>query len=294
MMTSGQYRDSLDDLNLDVYIRGNKTVNAYDDPVVCQSIDTVARTYEMAQMPEHEQIIVARSHITGSRINRFNHISQNIEDLIKRVQLNQLFNGNNGHSFYRTLGMNTLNALSITTGDIDAAHGTTHHGRFLKYLEYIQENDLTCDGSLIDPLGNRWLPPHRQLHSDLLLHAVDETANGVVLRGAKACEISALNSHEILVIPTMTMTKRDDAYAIFFALPSDAEGVTFLIDLESHVPTRAGDSIVNRATAAFREHEALCVFDDVIVPWERIFMYREFEFSEQMEDLYKFSFCFDA
>lgn len=101
----------------------------------------------MAQMPEHEEVIVAISHITGSRINRFNHINQNIDDLIKKAALNQMFNGNNGHCFHRTLGMNALNALSITTGDIDAANGTNHHGRFLKYLEYIQENDLTCDGS---------------------------------------------------------------------------------------------------------------------------------------------------
>ncbi|MBW2672552.1 MAG: hypothetical protein JRD89_03935 [Deltaproteobacteria bacterium] len=294
MMTSGQYRDSLDDLNLDVYIRGNRTVNAYENPAVCKSIDTIAKTYEMAQVPQHEQIIVAISHITGSRINRFNHISQNIDDLIKKAQLNQLFNGNNGHCFQRTLGMNTLNALSITTDDIDASHGTNHHGRFLKYLEYIQENDLTCDGSLVDPQGNRWLPPHRQPHADLLLHAVDETANGVMLRGAKACGVSALNSHEMLVIPTTAMTERDEAYAIFFALPIDAEGVTFVIDPASHSATRAGNSIVNMAAAAFRDHEALCVFDNVVVPWERIFMYRAFRFSEEMADLYKFSFCFDA
>ena len=135
--------------------------------------------------------------------------------------------------------------------------------------------------------------PHRQPNPELLLHAVDETANGVMLRGAKACGISALNSHEMLVIPTTTTTERDDAYATFFALPSDAEGVTFVIDPESKTATRSGD-IVNRAAAAFRDHEALCVFDAVIVPWERIFMYREFEFSEQIADPYKFSFCFDA
>jgi len=294
MMTSGQYRDSLGDLHPDVYIRGNRVGNTRDNPVICRSLDAVARTYEMAQMPEYEEIMIAVSHITGSRINRFNHINQSIDDLIKKAALNQLFNGNNGHCFQRTLGMNTLNALSITTGDIDAAHGTNHHGRFLKYLEYIHKNDLTCDGSLVDPQGKRWLPPHRQPNSDLLLHAVDETANGVMLRGAKACEISALSSHEILVIPTTVMTERDDAYAIFFALPSDTEGITFVIDPESPTTTRSGSSIVNRAAAAFRDHEALCVFDNVIVPWERIFMYREYEFSEQMADLFKFSFCFDA
>jgi len=294
MMTSEQYRDSLDNLQLDVYIRGSKTVNAYDNPAICQSIDALARTYEMARMPKHEQVIVATSHVTGSRINRFNHISQNIDDLIKKAQLNRLFNGNNGHCFHRTLGMNTLNALSITTGDIDAAYGTNHHKRFLDYLVYIQDNDLTCDGSLVDPRGNRWLPPHRQPHVDLLLHVVDETPNGIMLYGVKACGIGALNSHEMLVIPTTAMTKRDEAYAIVFSLPIDTEGVTFVVDPESHGTKGAGSSIVNIAAAAFREHEALCVFDNVIVPWERIFMYREYPFSEQMADLFRFSFCFDA
>ncbi len=294
MMTSGQYRDSLDDLHLDVYIRGNRVRNARDNPVICRSLDEAARTYEMAQMPEYEQTMVAISHISGTRINRFNHISQDIDDLIKKDQLNRLFNGNNGHCFQRTLGMNTLNALSITTGDIDAAYGTIHHGRFLKYLAHIQENDLTCDASLVDPRGNGWLPPHMQSNPDLLLHEVGETSNGVMLRGVKACGISALTSHEILVVPTTAMTERDDAYAIFFALPTDAEGVTFVIDPESHTATRSGGGIVDRAAAAFRGHQALCVFDAVIVPWERIFMYRECEFCEQMADLYKLSFCFDA
>ncbi|HOO91599.1 MAG TPA: 4-hydroxyphenylacetate 3-hydroxylase N-terminal domain-containing protein, partial [Syntrophales bacterium] len=258
------------------------------------SRDSIARTYEMAHMPEYEQIMVAISHITGSRINRFNHISQDIDDLIKRVQLNSLFNGNNGHCFQRTLGMNTLHTLSITTGDIDAASGTHHHERFLGYLRYIQENDLTCDGSLVDPGQHRSLPPHRHPNADLLLHAVGETANGVILRGVKACGLSALNSHEIVIVPTAAMTEQDEAYAVFFAVPTDAEGLTFIIDPTSLITATPGNDLAARAAEAFRNHEVLCVFDDALVPWERVFLYREFEFSEQMADMHRFSFCFDT
>jgi len=294
MMTPEQYRSSLDDLNLDVYIQGNRAGNVRDNPVICRSIDAAARIYDMALMPEHEHIMIAISHITGSRINRFNHINQNIDDLVKKSILNRLFSGNNGSYFQRTLGMNTLNALSITTDDIDARYGTDYYVRFLNYLEYIQDNDLTCHGSVTDPQGNRYLPPHRQSHPDLLLHAIEETDDGIIMQGTKACDIGALTSHELIIIPTTTMTERDKSYALSFALPSNTKGITFVIGPESHNMTTPGDSIVNRAASAFQNHEALCIFDNVFVPRERIFMYTEYEFSEQMADLFKYSFCFEA
>ena len=276
MMTSEQYRDSLGDLNLDVYIQKNKANNVQDNPVIRRSIDATARTYEMAHRPEYEHITTAISHIDGSRINRFNHVNQSIDDLIKKMTLDRLFHGNNnGSSFYRTLGMNTLNTLSITTEDIDAEYGTDYHGRFLKYLAYIQENDLTCDGSMIDPGGNRYLPPHRHPHPDILLHVVDERDNGLMLYGVKACRISALTAHEIIVIPTAAVTELDDLYAVLFALPSDAEGITFIIESDFHAAAMSGDTIAGREAGRFKDHKIVCVFDNVIVPWERVFMYRE-------------------
>jgi 4-hydroxybutyryl-CoA dehydratase/vinylacetyl-CoA-Delta-isomerase len=296
MMTSRQYIRSLDDLNLDVYVKGYRVGNVRDIPVsnIYHFIEAAARTYDMALMPEYEHIMLAISHITGSRINRFNHINQNIDDLAKKSTLNQLFSGNNGNSFQRTLGMNTLNAVSITAHDIDDKYGTDYYVRFLNYLTYIQENDLTCYGSMTDPHGNRYLPPHKQPHPDLFLHAIEELNNGIILRGTKACEINVLTSHEIIVIPTKAMTKQDESYALSFALPSDTEGITFIIDPELHSMTASGDSIVDRASSMFQNHEALCVFDNVFVPRERIFMYKEYEFSEQMADLFKYSFCFET
>jgi 4-hydroxybutyryl-CoA dehydratase/vinylacetyl-CoA-Delta-isomerase len=82
--------------------------------------------------------------------------------------------------------MDALNALSIVTFNIDEKHGTQYHKRFLKYLKYVQENDLTCDGAMTDPKGNRSLPPHKQPDPDHFLHVVEERKEGIVVRGAKA------------------------------------------------------------------------------------------------------------
>ena len=129
--------------------------------------------------------------------------------------------------------MDALNALSITTYSIDQKYGTEYNDRFLKYLEYVQENDLTCDGAMTDAKGDRSLPPHQQPDPDVFVHVVEEREDGIVVRGAKAHQTGAVNSHEIIVLPTITMREADKDYAVAFALPSDAEGITYIMGRQS-------------------------------------------------------------
>ena len=82
---------------------------------------------------------------------------------------------------------------------------TSYKQRFIKYLEYVQENDFTCDGAMTDPKGDRSLPPHKQPDPDHYLHVVEEREDGIVVRGAKAHQTGAVNSHEIIVMPTIAM-----------------------------------------------------------------------------------------
>ncbi len=70
MMTAEQYEDSLRNLNLVVYMFGKRVENVVDDPIIRPSMQAVAKTYDMAQRPEHEDLMTATSHITGHKINR--------------------------------------------------------------------------------------------------------------------------------------------------------------------------------------------------------------------------------
>ena len=81
--------------------------------------------------------------------------------------------------------MDALNALSIVTFDIDRACDTEYSNRFNTYLSYVQENDLTCDGAMTDPKGNRGFPPHKQADPDLYLRVIEEKTDGIVVSGAK-------------------------------------------------------------------------------------------------------------
>ena len=178
--------------------------------------------------------------------------------------------------------MDALNALSIVTFDIDAEYGTEYYKRFLKYLEYVQENDLTCDGAMTDPKGDRSLPPHKQPDPDQFMHVVEERKDGIVVTGAKAHQTGAVNSHEIIIMPTISMREEDKDYAISFALPSDAKGIIYIMGRQSCDTRKLEGDTIDRGNLFFGGHEALVVFDNVFVPWDRVFMYKEYEFSRQL------------
>jgi len=286
MMTAEQYEESLRKLNLKVYMFGERVGNVVDDPIIRPSMNAVAKTYELAHRPEYEDLMTATSHLTGKTINRFAHIHQSTDDLVRKSKMGRLLGRQTGCCFQRCVGMDALNALSIVTFDIDAKYGTEYNKRFLKYLEYVQENDLTCDGAMTDPKGDRRLPPHQQPDPDHFLHVVEEKPDGIVVRGAKAHQTGAVNSHEIIVMPTISMREADQDYAVSFALPSDAEGIMYIIGRQSCDTRKLEGGSLDQGNLLFGGHEALVIFDNVFVPWERVFMYKEYDFVGQLVEVF--------
>ncbi len=283
MMTSQQYEDSLRKLNLVVYMFGERIKNVVDNPIIRPSMNAVALTYELAHRPEYEDIMTATSHVTGKKINRFTHIHQNNGDLVKKSKMGRLIGAQTGCCFQRCVGMDALNALSINTYNIDAKYCTKYHERFIDYLKYVQENDLTCDGAMTDPKGDRSLPPHKQSDPDMFMHVVEEKKKGIIVRGAKVHQTGAVNSHEIIVMPTISMREADRDFAISFALPSDTEGIIYIMGRQS-CDTRKmeGPGNIDQGNTLYGGHEAMVIFDNVFVPWERVFMYKEYDFAGEL------------
>ena len=281
-MDSEGYEQSLKKLELNVYVLGKKVDSPVDDPILRPSMLAVALTYDLASKPEYRDIMTATSHISGKVINRFTHIHQSIDDLVKKSKMGRLLGSLSGCCFQRCVGMDALNALSITTHAIDQKHGTAYYQRFLKYLAHVQDGDLTCDGAMTDPKGDRSLQPSRQADPDQYLHVVEERKDGIVVRGAKVHQTGAVNSHEVIVMPTATMREADKDYAISFAVPSDTRGITYIIGRQSCDTRKLEGMTFDRGNICYGGHEAMIIFDDVFVPWDRVFMYKEHEFTTQL------------
>ncbi|MCP1102949.1 4-hydroxybutyryl-CoA dehydratase/vinylacetyl-CoA-Delta-isomerase [Aequitasia blattaphilus] len=279
LMTGEQYIESIRKLNMKVYMFGEKVENPVDHPILRPSLNSVRMTYDLAQDPEYQDLMVVESPYSGKAVNRFTHIHQSTEDLKNKVKMQRLCGQKTAACFQRCVGMDAFNAVFSTTFEIDEKYGTKYHENFKKFMLYSQENDLTVDGAMTDPKGDRSKAPHQQEDPDLYLHVVERRPDGVVVRGAKAHQTGMTNSHEILVMPTIAMGEDDKDYALSFAVPSDTDGILMIIGRQSCDTRKLEGGNLDVGNSEFGGVEALVVFDDVFVPNDRIFMNGEVDFA---------------
>jgi 4-hydroxybutyryl-CoA dehydratase/vinylacetyl-CoA-Delta-isomerase len=279
LMTAQEYIDSLKKLKRTIYVMGELVEDPVNHPIVRPSVNSVAMTYQLALEPEYEDLMTCTSSLTGEKINRFSHLHQSTDDLIKKVKMLRLLGQKTGTCFQRCVGMDAFNAMDSTTFETDQQYGTNYHQRFRDYLKYIQENDLFVDGAMTDPKGDRGLGPSKQADPDLFLRVVEKREDGIVVRGAKAHQTGMINSHEIIVMPTITMTEADKDYAVAFAVPADAQGIIYIYGRQSCDTRKLEKGNMDVGNAQFGGQEVLTIFDDVFVPWDRVFMCGEYEYS---------------
>ena len=279
LMTGEQYLESIRQMKMRIYLFGEKLETAVGNPILQPSLNSVKATYDLAQMPEYEDLMTATSHLTGEKVNRFTHIHQNTEDLVKKVKMQRLMGQKTASCFQRCVGMDAFNAVYSTTFEVDAKYGTNYHENFNKFLAYCQEKDLTVDGAMTDPKGDRSLSPSKQADPDLFLHVVERRPDGIVVRGAKAHQTGICNSHEVLVMPTISMGPDDKDYAVSFAVPLDSEGLFMIVGRQSCDTRKLEGGTIDVGNSEFGGVEALTVFDNVFVPNERIFLNGETDFA---------------
>ncbi|MDR2946326.1 MAG: 4-hydroxyphenylacetate 3-hydroxylase family protein [Candidatus Adiutrix sp.] len=279
MMTGKEYIESIRRMDMNIWMFGEKIKTAADDPILRPSLNSVRATYDLAEQPEHEELMTATSNLTGKKINRFCHIHQSADDLVKKVKMQRLCGQKTASCFQRCVGMDACNALYSTTYETDQKHGTTYHQRFLEFMKKVQDEDLVVDGAMTDPKGDRGLNPGGQADKDLYLRVVERRPDGIVVRGAKAHQTGATNSHEILVMPTVAMKPEDKDYAVSFSVPIDTKGIIMIVGRQSCDTRKLEGSSLDVGNCEFGGMEALVIFEDVFVPNERVFMDGETDFS---------------
>lgn len=279
LMTGEQYVESIRRMNMEIYMFGEKVENPVDNPILRPSLNSVKMTYDLAQDPEYQDLMVVTSPYTGEKINRFCHIHQSTEDLKNKVKMQRLCGQKTAACFQRCVGMDAFNATFSTTYEIDKKYGTNYHERFVKFMNDCAAKDLTVDGAMTDPKGDRSKAPHAQDDPDMYLHVVERREDGIVVRGAKAHQTGICNSHEVIVMPTISMGPDDKDYAVSFAVPVDTEGIFMIIGRQSCDTRKLEGTSMDVGNSEFGGVEALTIFDDVFVPNDRIFMNGETEFA---------------
>ncbi len=280
MITGDQFRQRLTTLKPNVYMTG-KLVDRFD-PKLVGGINVMAKTYDFAFDPEFDGVGTARSHLSGETVNRFTHIHQTVADLLNKQKMTRLYCQEVGGCIQRCMGIDALNALSVVSYDADQKYGTTYYERFVNFMNRVQAEDLSLNCAQTDVKGNRPWRPHEQKDPDLYLRVVEKRPDGIVVNGAKAHNSCSVYVDEIIALPTRNMTAEETDWAVAFSVPSDWEGVTLIN--AAYAPTRR-----KKLQAPFCEigmSHSITVFDNVFVPWERVFLCGEADMAGKLALLF--------
>ena len=278
--TGDEYIQSLRGRDLKIFLFGELVKEPVDHPMIRPSINAVAETYDLAV--REESLASAQSSITGINVNRFLHIAESAQDLVLQNKMQRKLGQNTGTCFQRCVGMDALNALHSTTFEIDEKHGTEYHKKFLEFVKMVQRENLVIGGAMTDPKGDRSKGPAEQEDPDLFTRIVGKDEKGLYVSGAKAHQTGCINSHWIILMPTIRLTENDKDWAVVGAIPADAKGVTYIYGRQSCDTRSMEEGDIDDGNAKYGGQEALIILDNVFIPWDKVFMNGEYEFASML------------
>ena len=274
LMTAEEYKNSLRD-GRTVYYRGKRVDDVVDHPVIGRAVEHAAIDYRMAHDASHRPLAVVDG--PSGPCSRYYAIPRTPEDLLQRSALIERATALGGTLvvLIKEIGTDALFALRLIAGRLDREKGTSYLKRVEAFHARCRDRDLAVAVAQTDVKGDRGKGPTGQAHPDYYVRVVAQDADGLTLRGAKAHTSVATNAHEIVVLPTRNLSAGEEAYAVACAVPADAPGLTMLASGYG----RSGNAFEHPISAKRKMMETLTVFEDVKVPWERVFLNGEVDMA---------------
>jgi len=243
---------------------------------------SLAALYDMQLSPDLEELMTFRSPTTGDLVGASFLQPRTMDDLRKRTAMMRTWANYSGGMMGRTADYLNSSLMAMAAGsEFFGRDGKDFASNIQKYYEHVRENDLLLTHTLINPQSNRGVGPSKQADPFIAARVVEKNSEGVIMRGARMLATLPI-ADEILVFPsTVIRSGQDDIpYSIAFAVPVSAKGLKFICR-ESF----ASDSSYDHPLASrFDEQDAVVVFDDVLVPWDRVFILEDPEKANRVNE----------
>jgi 4-hydroxyphenylacetate 3-monooxygenase len=255
-----------------VWFDGERVRDVTTHPILGRPARTLAELYDMQCAPEYRDVLTYPSPATGQPVSLAFIQPRTVDDLVRRRAMFKTWADHHGGVLGRT--PDYLNA--IVTGLASARayfekNGPEYGDRIVAYYELCRERDLCATHTFVDPQVNRARTQGEQADPDVPLHIVGESREGLVVSGARMLATLAPYADELMVFPSPSRTHPTDAprYAFAFAVPMAVPGLKFICRESFDAGGPAGD---HPLTSRFDEMDAVAVFDEVVVPWDRVFL----------------------
>ena len=270
-----QFRQSLRD-NRNVRFEGKRVPDVTEHPVLRVGVETAAIDYEMTEDPAVSHLAVVEA--DGEAYSRYFHLPKTPEDLYLRHQLIEEASRRacGFPPFAKEGGSDALLAVEMISHHLARETKQDYPDRVRAFRRHCQQGDLSLAVAMTDVKGDRSKRPSKQSDPDAYVHIKDRDAKGIVVRGAKVHITTAPYTNEILVLPTRAMKADDAAYAVSFAVPVSTPGLTVVARASGPARFRPEEYPISSRLDII---EGLVIFDDVFVPWERVFLCGEWAYA---------------
>ncbi|PKB68668.1 MAG: hypothetical protein BZY82_00370 [SAR202 cluster bacterium Io17-Chloro-G3] len=261
-----------------VFLAGQRVEDVTAHPAFAETVKSVARLYDIANEPTNQQLMTFPSLRDGGFVNNAYLIPHGSNDLVARRKTHKCW----ADASYGLLGRSPDHVASFFAGFAGAPGFFELGGRqfadnVLRFYNKASSDDLYLAYTVIHPTVDRSQPAHKQPEANLYASVFKELDEGAIIRGAMMIGTGAVIADYIFVSVITPLITGDEDYALSFVVPSNTPG----LKIYPRRPYALGQSSVfdYPLSTRFDETDSLIVLDDVLIPWENIFIYRNIELT---------------
>src|SRR5262245_38749625 len=254
----------------EVWVAGRRVGDVTTDPVFRRPVQSIAQLYDLQTQPEHREVMTYADE-NGSAGASF-MIPRTHADLVKRRESIKVW----ADATFGMVGrspdyLNTVLMTWAEGADFFGQRGEQFARNVKDYYRYCRDRDLFLTHAIVNPQSDRSKASHQQEDAFVHLGVVDESKDGLVVRGAKMLATHGPTADELLVYPQPGIREGEEKHVLAFGIPCATKGLKFIC----REPFDDGTQNVfdHPLGSRFEEPDAVCVFDDVLIPWDRVFMY---------------------
>lgn len=265
-----EYLERLRSQGPEVWLGSERVADVTSHPSIGPAAHTLAGLYDLRLEPQHREQMLYQPEDHDSPVGVEFLVPRSVEDIQRRERMHKVW----ADATFGLMGRSTDFLSAMLTGfNIHADFFGPNAEKVRQYYKYVRDNDLFLTHVLVDPPIDRSKPPSEQPEPYLSLGVVRETAEGLIIRGAKAVATAGPYADELLAFPAVDArrgftSEADKKYAIIFAIPTNTRGLRFIC----REPYGGGNRSDHPLSGHLDEMDGVAIFDDVLVPWDRVFI----------------------
>jgi 4-hydroxyphenylacetate 3-monooxygenase oxygenase component len=263
----------------EVWVAGRRVDDVTADPVFARPVQSIAMLYDLQVSPAHREAMSYQEDGESHGISFL--IPRSRDDLVRRRLGMKVW----ADASFGLLGrspdfLNTVLMAWAENADFFGQRGAQFADNALNYYKLCRTCDLFATHAIVNPQTDRSRGSHQ--HDDPFAHlgVVEETKDGLIVRGAKMLATHGPTADELLVYPQPGIRDGEERYVLAFGIPCATKGLKFICREPFDDGTQSAWD--HPLGARFEEPDAVCVFDDVLIPWDRVFLYGDVKLGNAM------------